>query len=156
MTPEIFEKQFGTEQLLKAQIYIINQILIAKNIISGTTIQKSLESELFTRSTTLIRQSINSTSPKMLSNRRCNLEKLTLTERTIHDAITAVENLPGTTTLTEAINLLVAAKDKVSNYEDNQICRTHKLSNGLSPETNCESCKIFNSCPLKPTGNLNE
>lgn len=52
--------------------------------------------------------------------RRAYLNKLTPAEIAIWNAIQAVEELPADVRLTDAVNLLIKAKDKVGDYVDGE------------------------------------
>ena len=58
--------------------------------------------------------------------RRCFLDKLTPAELSIHNAIQAVEAAGANPLLTDAVMLLVEAKDKVADYVDREASKkTH-------------------------------
>ena len=59
--------------------------------------------------------------------RRMRIDLLTPVEKAIYDAMQEVEKLPADIRLTDAVNLLSQAKDKVSDYVDTPCEQMHKM-----------------------------
>ena len=76
--------------------------------------------------------------------RRVQVDRMTPAELAIREAIQEVENIGVDILLTDAVNLLAAAKDSVADYVDGIANKRRQVHYLLTEETTAEDCQYGN------------
>jgi hypothetical protein len=78
--------------------------------------------------------------------RRCDIQRMTDTERLIANAMAAVEKMPGDVRLTDAVSLLFAARTRLADYVDQTPGNRAFPSQEHTPREIVECLGFFASC----------